>query len=335
MSNSGLEDDVRRFFSSRFAIPVGLILTTIFCIFLLYMETGGTLCFGTLVIAISAYAIPRYFGMRDLKRLLIWGFLFLFIITGVAVMFTDSFYSSGQMQSVSSEDGKLLNASVSPYSLNQSGIYGFSVIVTDSEYDEIILKLGSVESVYLGYITGVPINDYPMSIDLNYSGAGTLYFIDLPLESGDNYFFVVTGSILGSVKSHTPISPWPTLIDGANSGIFYFMGNLYYLSLNVGLPYFVLTSFSWWIRRNMDLTIAKMREEGRIPPLETVCPNCNHPNPTAGKICQQCGEELPIFQPIAARVQASKKEVFMCSECGIDVDEDATVCPNCGEPFDE
>lgn len=335
MSNSGLEEDVRRFFSSKIAIPIGLLFTTIFCIALLYVETRGTLCFGTLLIAIAAYAIPRYFGMKDLKRLVIWGCLFLFIISGVGAMFTDSFYNSNLMQNVSSGDGKLVNATVSPHTLDAGGIYQFSVVDLNSEFDEIVLQIGTVESVYLNYITGGQVHTHNMSMDMGYSGAGTRYFVNVTLEPGANYFFVVNGYKSGAIISYTPVSPWPTLIDGSESAIFYFMGNLYYLSLNVGLPYFVLTFFSWWIRSNMDRTILRMREEGRIPPLETLCPLCEHSNPSSERVCQQCGGPLPVFQPFTEKIKASEKETFVCSECGADVDEDDAVCPNCGEPFDE
>lgn len=335
MPNSGLENDMQRFFSSKAAIPIGLVLTMVFCISLLYVETSGTLCFGTLLIAISAYAIPRYFGLKDVKRLMIWGVVFLFLISGAAMMFTESFYGSGQMQTVSSSDGTLSNASVDPYTLNELGIYRFTVIDVESDYDEIILQLGTVETVYLTYITGGQLMNYTMSEDLNYTGTGIKYYVDVALEPGNNHFFVIKGYKSSVLVSYTSISPWPTLINESDANIFYFMGNFYYLSLNVGLPFFVLAFFSWWIRRNMDRTIARMREEGRIPPLETICPQCGQPNPNSVRACKQCGGPLPVFQPIAARVQASKKETFICSECGADVDDEATVCPKCGEPFDE
>ncbi|MDD3398525.1 MAG: zinc ribbon domain-containing protein [Candidatus Methanomethylophilaceae archaeon] len=333
MPQDGFENSVKRFLSSRASLPFGLLLTVLVCTLLLYVETTGTLCFGTLLIAVSAYVIPRVFGMRDLKRVLIWGLLMVFLISGIAMVFTSSFYSSEEMLTVSSSDGILLNATVSPHLPNESGIYRFTVIVTETGFDGIVLELGDVDSVYLNFIMGGGVTEYNMTIDGNYSGVGNLYYVDIALTNDTNHFFVVKAIIADEVASFTALSPYPTL--RGDDPVFYFAGNLYYLALNVGLPFFVLAFFSWWIRRNMDMAIERMREEGRLPPLETVCPRCGHKNPSALRHCAQCGEELPVFQPPILRQPEKKKETFMCSECGADVDEDATECPNCGEPFED
>ncbi|MGE4275050.1 MAG: zinc ribbon domain-containing protein [Candidatus Methanomethylophilaceae archaeon] len=323
------------FLSSKVAVPVGLLLTLLVCAALLYVETTGTLCFGTLLIAIAAYMIPRVFGMRDLKRILPWGIVFLFLISGVALFFTTSFYDSEEMLVTSSSDGVLVEATVSPHVLNDSGVYRFTVLVTETGFDRIVLDIGGVESVYLNYIMGGNRVEYNMSVDPSYTGDGTLYYRELVIPPGDNHFFVIKAMIGEEAVSYTALSPYPVLMPEDDATLFYYMGNLYYLSLNVGLPFFILASFSWWIRRNMDKTIKRMREEGRLPPTETTCPSCGHANPSALRHCSQCGEELPAFQPVSLRPATKSRETFICSECGADVDEDATECPNCGEPFDE
>ena len=333
MPEAGFEDSMKRFLSSRAAVPVGLLLTIMVCTLLLYVETTGTLCFGTLLIAISAYMIPRLFGMRDLKRTIIWGLLMLFLVSSIAMVFTSSFYSSEEMLSVSSSDGILQNATVSPHLPDDSGIYRFTVLVTSGSFDDIVLELGKVDSVYLNFIMGSNVAEHPMAIDGNYSGAGTLYYVDVTLSEGENHFFVVKALIADKISTFTSLSPYPTL--RGEDSLFYFAGNLYYLALNVGLPFFVLAFFSWWIRRNMDMAMERMREEGRIPPLETACPRCGQSNPSSLRQCNQCGADMPVFQPPNLRQAAKKKETFMCSECGADVDEDATVCPKCGEPFED
>ncbi len=319
-------------------MPLGLIIALAVSGLLLYVESSNPICFGPLLIAVAAYMIPRLFGMRDVKRLLIWGFLLLFLLSAVGMVISQDYMENDDTRFVSSPEGGLVDANVSPYLPGSVGPYTFEVTVTLTQgvdFEGIFLDLWKMDSIYLGYpMTGAAPTQHPM-----HDSGGGVWSVVLDsehIEADNNYYFRVQAIADGDVvKEMTEVSVHPALRGDDPS--FYFFGNLYYLSLNVGLPFFLLTFFSWWIRRNMDRTIERMREEGRIPPMETECEQCGFMNPTALKSCRQCGGPMPGLETvIAPPVEPKEPEAtYVCSECGADVGEEDEFCPKCGESFED
>ena len=102
--------------------------------------------------------------------------------------------------------------------------------------------------------------------------------------------------------------------------------------LTLVLPFLLLSMITWWMRKNIERTRARMEAEGRLyPPGYGRCRRCSSVVLPGEIICKRCGEYVDV--PEEMRVK--KVNCFECSECGREVPKDAGVCPYCGEAFEE
>ena len=69
-------------------------------------------------------------------------------------------------------------------------------------------------------------------------------------------------------------------------------------------------------------TVRKVENEQVMPQSKLVCPYCNGYNYESATSCIHCGRAF------------KEREVYYCSNCGKDVDEDANVCTHCGVRLD-
>ncbi|MDR0335169.1 MAG: zinc ribbon domain-containing protein [Methanomassiliicoccaceae archaeon] len=98
------------------------------------------------------------------------------------------------------------------------------------------------------------------------------------------------------------------------------------------LPYLLLSLLTWWMRRNLERTRARMEAEGRLYPQGYGrCKRCGALVLPGELMCRKCGEYVDV--PEEMRVK--KVNYFECSECGREVPKDAGVCPYCGEAFED
>jgi len=97
-------------------------------------------------------------------------------------------------------------------------------------------------------------------------------------------------------------------------------------------PFLILCVMSWWMRRNLERTRARMEAEGRLYPQGYGrCKRCGSLVLPGEIMCRKCGEYVDV--PEEMRVK--KVNYFECSECGREVPQDAGVCPFCGEAFED
>jgi RNA polymerase subunit RPABC4/transcription elongation factor Spt4 len=98
------------------------------------------------------------------------------------------------------------------------------------------------------------------------------------------------------------------------------------------LPFLLLSMLTWWMRKNLERTRAKLEKEGRLYPQGYGrCKKCGSLVLPGEVICRKCGEYIDV--PEELRVK--KVNYFECSECGREVPKDAGVCPYCGEAFED
>jgi RNA polymerase subunit RPABC4/transcription elongation factor Spt4 len=98
------------------------------------------------------------------------------------------------------------------------------------------------------------------------------------------------------------------------------------------LPFLVLVVLTWWLRKNLERTRARLEAEGRLYPQGYGrCKRCGALVLPGEVMCRKCGEYIDV--PEEMRVK--KVNYFECSECGREVDKDAGVCPFCGEAFED
>jgi uncharacterized OB-fold protein len=108
--------------------------------------------------------------------------------------------------------------------------------------------------------------------------------------------------------------------------------SFYITAVVLVLPFLLLTVLTWWMRKNLEKTRARLEAEGRLYPQGYGrCKRCGTLVLPGEAACRKCGEYVDV--PEEMRVK--KVNYFECSECGREVPPDAGVCPYCGEAFEE
>lgn len=315
-----LKERFEQFKKSKYGIPTALILTTVLT--LLVLIYAWYFCFSYALIAIIAFGVPNYFGMKKLKKLAIFG-LFLFIFLGLAFG-VSSFYDFKGMEKdpVSSSDGLLTNGTF----VRMDAAEEFQFIVTytgDNASQVIYLNLTEqwTGSGMYNY-TMTQVGGEPGSFDYVYSDTlpDSVYIFKFQTENGTGW----TNTASGFGPIDVPDQ------DFLGALIF---GRLFLVFFNIALLFYVLLGLVWWTRRSKRKE--EEREEEEQPEAEEpeekvmerfVCSECGFEVDADAEECPQCGE--PFDE------EEAEKEQFVCSECGADVDVSADKCWNCGKHFE-
>ncbi len=337
MSEEQPQSKVVAFMESKYAVPAGLALALVLSAFLLTLEKDGALCMATLLIAVAGYIIPRNFGLRDIKKLMVWGVAFVMIVTSMAFVFTWSYYEDGASGPVSDDDGLLVDGGVSPYRTADDGVYNYTVTVKGNLSD-VEVHVGVIEVMYLEAGGGDLLENHSMTKMDDLPDGGAVYSALVPLEGGEIYFFYFSAEDAED-EHETAHGEGPNTMDGPAAAWFYFSQNFNNIFTLVGLPYFFLAFISWWMRRNIDKAVERMEEQGRIPPRDgRPCVKCKTPLGKDEETCPGCGREIPQYVPppqLSKEEPEPKDDEFVCSECGAVVDDEAPACPSCGEEFED
>ncbi len=335
MSEEQPQSKAVAFMQSKYAVPVGLVLALAISAFLLVGERDGTLCMATLLIAVAGYIIPRNFGLRDIKKLMVWGVAFVMIVTSMAFFMSWSYYEDGASGPVSSADGELVDGWVSPYGIAEDGVYNYTVTV-HGNLSDVRVHVGVIQVMYLEAAAGDLLENHSMSRIEQLPDGGEVYSVLVPLDEGEIYFFYFSAE---NEDYRTSDGEGPNTKGPMDAAWFYFTQNFNNIFTLVGLPFFFLAFISWWMRRNIDRAVERMEEQGRIPPREgRPCVKCKTPLSKDAETCPGCGREIPQYIPppqMAKEEPEPKEDEFVCSECGATVDDEATFCPSCGEEFED
>lgn len=337
MSAEPPESKALTFLQSKYAVPTGIALALVVSVFLLTAERDGTLCMATLLIAIAGYIIPKNFGLKDLKWMLMWGVAFTVIMSTVAFTFTLAYYDENPDSVASIDGGPLLQGTVTPTDISEDGNYTFQVTVI-GPLDNVTVHIGEIKTVYLEAWMGDEVKTQSLSNTTNENEGGYIHSAVVELKEGKNYFFFFTADDNGE-EFETSIAIGPLTLEGSDALLFYWSQNFNQIFVLVGMPFFFLAFISWWMRRNIDRAVEKMEEQGRIPPRDgRPCVKCGAPLSKDAETCPGCGRVIPQYVPPQMPSRdppAEKEDTFVCSECGAEVPEDAEACPGCGEEFED
>ncbi len=319
-----LKERFEKFKESRYGIPTALILTTI--ITLLVLIYAWYFCFSYALIAIIAFGVPNYFGLKNLKKLAIFG-LFLFIFLGLAFG-VSSFYDFKGMEKdpVSSSDGLLTNGTF----VGEAGGEEFQFTVTytgDNSSQIIYLNLteqwtgSGMYNYTMTQMGGEPGNfNYVYNVTL----PDSVYIFEFQTQNGTEW----TNSSSGFGPIDVP--------DQDFLGALLF-GRLFLVFFNIALLFYVLLGLVWWTRRSKGKAEEKEQEEEQPEEIgpegeareRFVCSECGFEVDADAEECPQCGEPFDEEER-----EKEKKEQFVCSECGADVDASSDKCWNCGKHFE-
>jgi DNA-directed RNA polymerase subunit RPC12/RpoP len=305
----------QQFRKSKMGLAFGLVLTALLAyVTILFV---GFLCFSTIIAGALLYFVPRYFGLKSRKKLVIAAFiimLFLGLALGVTYY---TIIKDVQPAASSSGDGIMTAGQVLPFKGSMNDAFNFSVEVSGAN---------SSSEVW------VQVYDYFGSsqkrINLTHSfptqsGQSRVFHEEAQLSNGAYrhvYYFIDSNG-----KEVTTSMAWGpmTLADGdiLSKELYYWMVSII---LNVGMWFLFILILTYYMENSKKrMTEARNRmktaEPAKPGKMKFVCSECGADVPEDANECPQCGEKF------------EDEEGLKCPSCGKEVSSAATNCWNCGK----
>lgn len=308
-----LQDQLKAFLKTPwsrviYVVLLGLFAGWMFAIF----AFGVSVCLALLVIALTMFVVPFWFGERGPRRFLVNGLvIFVIALVFVAGLRTQIVLAAPPIELESFEGLEptltLRNGTVEPFRTDTTTRFTFRVVLfstnnsTANEFNvfvnlTIIDGLAvSNQAVEMAPAPTADLNPYNGTLfTANVSLGGSVYGMAFAAHRpGDNWTF--TPAILAPIAA-----PAWTLFG------FFFLYSIPLLGLAFSFYLFIL--FLWWYSGRMRRTRAAMADRAR---------------------------EVRKESPRAESGKAAKASAFTCTNCGADVTEDASSCPKCGAVFEE
>jgi RNA polymerase subunit RPABC4/transcription elongation factor Spt4 len=324
------------FRKSKTAPWFGIILASLVSLVLLLY--GGTVlvCFLPIVIALLAYFVPVYFGVKNRKFLAVYG-LVLFVVLGlVLAVVVDSTITGPQPTPLSSNDN--------PASLTDGS---FSFVAGDTYHYTVHLHSGSnfnatpfiwVETFdYQSGAAGVRQN---LSLVGSVAG-GSVYATNVTFSTKSIYYYdfaaqTTSGSVIRTGAAFGPVQL-------SNDQVLSYMleNSIITVFLNIALLFYLLLILTWWMDSSKkkyaaQIDKAKGMQKDMAKPSgskveKLVCSECGTEVPPDAKVCPQCGEK---FDDEDKKPEKLAPGELICSECGKTVKETDESCWNCGKKFE-
>jgi RNA polymerase subunit RPABC4/transcription elongation factor Spt4 len=314
-------------------------------------------CLAPLAIALITFGIPYLFGVRSIKTMLKTGTVVI-ILTGIltGVMWTHFLYNQMFVfEERTLANKNMVNGTVTPYLGDEETLFNYTVVYRGSEEQSNL-------TIY------VNITDWgggeEKSISLYRSGS--LYYKETTLDSNFYYYrFSLYSNGTGN-WSETDPGTGPVNIEYSGMMGTQILYGLVSMFLGAGLFFYMVVILYHW-RRSMKEERGKwkeelksaaeeieedeeeMEEEVDIEEGEYECTECGATVNAEAEVCPQCGESFdeeeeegqgePTTDKDSDKKALPKEnvtsEIYTCTECGADVKGDDTVCPGCGEPFED
>lgn len=341
-STDDLKGRFYKFREKKYALPAALLLTFVVCSLLLMYSAA--LCFGSLAAAIIAYYVPYYFGLKDRKKLAVWGLVLLIAISipyGVKLV---SDYQSFEGETVRSDTGKLYDGKVTPFNAVDTRTHNFTVTVNNSIITPEITE------------AHVVINNYWLNRNFNSPDLNrTMQSMALP--NGDRQFYwegqLPEQALYAFRFTAFDNTTWYTTeitigpID-LTSGTLYqnvIWGTIMSTLFSVGILFYLLLFMTWFTDRSKKRA-AELQQSPGAPPSggskaseakgneeNFVCSECGAGVPADARSCPQCGEGFE--EEGAPSAAGAKEDEYYCTDCGATVKGSDTVCPNCKKKFED
>ena len=327
-----LKSKFLRFREKKYAIYIGLALTFIVCSILL-VYSSYLLCFGLLLVALAGYYIPYYFGLRDRKKLAIWGVVLILLLSiPYTVSWVDGHKALGNTL-LSTADGAMVNGTVDPFYGDSSTVHDFTVLVTDPNYSDVRVIVFDVwSSTQVSNLSMVASN----------TSQGTLYTYSGTLQNQSEYGYWFLAYNGEKYVTTSDVNYGPMHVTDVDLYVHWLPLLIFALLIEVGLLYFLLLILGWWTDKSKARLTEMQRQRAKeAPPLGTekgemfICSECGAEVPGSASLCPQCGERFDDEKDEKPSPPMKQKEEFVCTECGATVDEKAKTCWNCGKEFED
>lgn len=300
-----------KFQKTPFVIPAGIALTA--GIYLLVVAYLSDFCLGGLITPLAMLGIFWYFGIKDIKKLILIGAVAALVFAAVLTVYLPYTWQNMDPPVIEDEKSIISDGIVTPFNGDESTVYNFTVTVNVANWS--MLQDIRVVVVGVGYFTDPDMNVTMHLVPGSYVNATSFdYFYETTVGNPMNiYAFAArvngTWTVVGDLG---PVSKDTVAIMTS-----VFPAAMMQSYLSVFPIYLLLILMIWWTRRARKMRVdayekavtEREKEQEGVPKDETKVPSL-------------------------ARAMGLEKESFVCSECGADVPGDATVCPKCGEKFD-
>jgi DNA-directed RNA polymerase subunit RPC12/RpoP len=301
----------------RYAIPVAIALTVLLTLaIVLYLSS---LCFSFMLVALIAYGIPYYCGLKNRKKLFVFGtvlILFLGVVFGLNIFYYVQGYNG---QVIHSEQNDLFSGQVSPVKGLPADTYEFTVEVLNGNNQSV---------VYLLAVNGASTSTLNYSMTFTgMDGANAIYSKTLSNLTEGIYQFQFQGLVGNTyVLTDVALGPIAMSMDAVLSS-YLFYGIIYVGILQIGILFYLLLVLTWWMDRSKakmaDFDRARKQEkkgdDGQKVVDKFICSECGADVPSDANECPRCGEKFEA---------AVERE---CHFCKAKVLESDVKCWNCGK----
>ncbi|MCG7840286.1 MAG: hypothetical protein MIO87_00080 [Methanomassiliicoccales archaeon] len=289
---------------SKMAIPLGLILTLIVTVSLTlisYLWVSQILCFLPMLVAFLAYGIPTYFGLKDRKKLAMFGlglFLVIGLSLGAALYATiDNF----EPTPLSSDDNSLIAGMATPLKGVPGDAFDFTVTLASTSGNPDV-------RVVLINNWGDGTGDRNLSMSTTSDANDTLWVYNLTLndmEEGVYYYNFILENDTASVTTAQSFGPVNADMGKvfSNSTISGVMVSF----LNIAVLFYILVLLTWWMDRSKKKLFEMEQKRGKPKEKKAVDEKF---------VCSDCGADVPA-------------DSDKCPGCGAKFDDDEIKCPQC------
>lgn len=304
----------KRFVATPYFRVVYVGVLGVLTAFLFPFAFGAAACLALLVIPLTTFVVPYWFGERKPRRLAVNGVVvFLIALPIVAALQTGAILdlSPFELQSLPDPGGNatmsLSNGTVDPFRAEGPATFTFRVLLTTTDNAtpadfEVWMNLTRVQS--FAFVVGSA-RMVPEPGAENNTRNGTWFTVDA----------TVAPEVVGTGFSAKRVSEgrWTRtgVFLGPLSGAWatYFGYFVLYSGpiLGLTLAFYFLILFMWWYTARMRTRIGRP-----LPPAEA--------------------DEV---EATSSSGKAGKAAAFTCTNCGADVSEDASKCPKCGAAFED
>ncbi len=305
---------------SKMAIPLGLILALIVTVSLTlisYLWVSQILCFLPMLVALLAYGIPTYFGLKDRKKLAIYGlglFLVIGLSLGAALYATiDNF----EPTPLSSDDNSLIAGSVTPSNGVPGDAFDFTVTLasTSGNPDVRVMLINN-----WGDGTG----DRNLSMSTTSDANDTLWVYNLTLndmEEGVYYYNFLLENDTASVTTTQSFGPVNAEMGKVFSNSM--ISGVMVSFLNIAVLFYILVLLTWWMDRSKKKIFEMEQKRGKpkekkVVDEKFVCSDCGADVPADSDKCPGCGAKF------------DDDDEIICPQCSTKLLKTDTKCWNCG-----
>lgn len=313
------------FKKTPYAIPTAMAISVgVFYLTVAYLSAW--FCLAGLVPPLGMLLAFWGFGIKDVKRLLIYGVITSLLFVGVGVAYATNYYTGAEPRVASSTDNVLSDGIVTPQRGNTSTVYNYSVTV----HLDLAAANASIWDVSVTiWGPGRGAAEYLMTQTEQLDNMTFVYSYETTLSKAVNMFIFAAnitsaeyanGYEMVVATDHEGDEALP-LIGPVHSSSMRVAGEITplmaYTSFVVFFPIYAIIVFMvWWTRRARTIREKRVADWERARREEEEAPK----------------EDVKV--PSLAKAMGLEPDTFVCSECGADVPADAKACPKCGEKFE-